>query len=237
MPVAETLSPLVLLVALGVFLARVRFLSAAFMADLNRFTFWVALPALLFREAAHAERPSGSTWRLLAVLVAVTLISPHSSRGLWVCCSAYRAAAQGTLVQSAFRGNLAYIGLPVVMYSLVDLTPGARTAGARHHGDRDDADDGGVQRARGHRARSEPAARRQKRASAMRGILTNPLLLSGLAGIAVSFLLRGAAGGARPDARHAWRIGGSHRTRLHRRIVHDRARARPRTAGSPPPPC
>jgi hypothetical protein len=189
MPVVETLAPLVVLIALGACLARIGFIRAAFLADLNRFTFWVALPALLFREAAHANGTSSSTWRLVAVLVAATLLAALTA---WVVSLLLRVprAAQGTLVQSAFRGNLAYIGLPVVMYSLSDLAPAARTEAV----------------ATAVVAMTLTmavynvlavvvleASRPHERsgASAMRGIVTNPLLLSGLAGLGASFLLHG----------------------------------------------
>jgi predicted permease len=189
MAVVETLAPLVILIALGVCLARVGFIGAAFLADLNRFTFWVALPALLFREAAHANGTSGSTWRLVAVLIAATLLAGLTA---WMLSLLIRVprGAQGTLVQSAFRGNLAYIGLPVVMYSLGDLTPGART--------------GAVATAVVAMTLTMvvynvlavvvlEASRPHERsgASAIRGILTNPLLLSGLGGLGASFLLHG----------------------------------------------
>ncbi len=116
MVLVDTLAPLVLLIALGAALARIRFLGPAFIADLNKLAFWIALPALLFTSASGAAAPDVRTLRLLAVLVAgtalITLLAFGASLALRM-----PASTRGTLMQAAFRGNLAYIGIPVLAYS------------------------------------------------------------------------------------------------------------------------
>ena len=115
MLLVDTLAPLVLLILLGAALARIRFLGPAFMADLNKLAFWIALPALLFTSASQAATPDGRTLRLFRVLVVgtafITLIALVASFALRM-----PGGARGTLMQSAFRGNLAYIGIPVLAY-------------------------------------------------------------------------------------------------------------------------
>jgi predicted permease len=115
MLLVDTLAPLLLLIVLGAILARIRFLGPAFMVDLNKLAFWIALPALLFTSASQAAAPDSGTWRLLAVLVAgtgfITLLALGASFALQM-----PGSARGTLMQSAFRGNLAYIGIPVLAY-------------------------------------------------------------------------------------------------------------------------
>jgi malate permease and related proteins len=117
MVLVDTLAPLVLLIALGAALARIRFLGSVFIADLNKLAFWIALPALLFTSASGAAPPDSSTIRLFAVLVIgtgfITLLAYAASVVLRM-----PASARGTLMQAAFRGNLAYIGIPVLAYSL-----------------------------------------------------------------------------------------------------------------------
>jgi predicted permease len=117
MLLVDTLAPLLLLIVLGAALARIRFLGPAFMADLNKLAFWIALPALLFTSASQAAAPDSGTLRLFAVLVVgtafITLIALGASFALKM-----PGSARGTLMQSAFRGNLAYIGIPVLAYSL-----------------------------------------------------------------------------------------------------------------------
>jgi predicted permease len=115
--IVETLAPLVLLIALGAGLAHIKFLGREFMADLNKLAFWIALPALLFVSANHAGESGSQTWLLLAVLIFSTLLITLVALGASYAMG-MPGKVRGTLMQSAFRGNLAYIGIPVLAYSL-----------------------------------------------------------------------------------------------------------------------
>jgi len=110
------LGPIVLLVATGLVLARVRFLGRGFMDDLNKLVFWITLPALLFRSVAHADHPGEETFLLIGLLLAGTLLSAVAG---WFASLALGLppSSAGTFSQSAFRGNLAYIGIPVLTYA------------------------------------------------------------------------------------------------------------------------
>jgi hypothetical protein len=124
--VISVLAPILLLVLLGVFLGRLRFLGPEFSGDLNKLVFWVALPALLFRSVVHAEHPGPGTFSLIGLLVAATVVAAAAG---WAASLLMRLprASRGTLSQSAFRGNLAYIGIPVLAYSFEGL-PGKNEA-------------------------------------------------------------------------------------------------------------
>jgi malate permease and related proteins len=115
--VVETLAPLILLIALGAGLAHIKFLGRSFIDDLNKLAFWVVLPALLFSTASEASVPGDVALRLFLLLVLATLLITGLA---WVICVLLRVPREGwgTLLQAAFRGNLAYIGLPVLAYSL-----------------------------------------------------------------------------------------------------------------------
>jgi predicted permease len=114
---ANTLLPLILLIGLGAALSRIRFLGPQFAADLNKLAFWIALPALLFRSAAGASEATAATWWLLGVMLTGTVTI--AGIGWWVSrLLGVPVAGQGTFVQSAFRGNLAFIGIPVLAASV-----------------------------------------------------------------------------------------------------------------------
>jgi len=117
--VISILAPILLLVMLGIFLGRLRFLGVEFSADLNKLVFWIALPALLFRSVALAEHPGPKTYSLLTLLIGATLVVALAG---WLLALSLRLPeySRGTLSQSAFRGNLAYIGIPVLAYAFVD---------------------------------------------------------------------------------------------------------------------
>lgn len=128
MLIVETLAPLVLLIVLGAALAHIKFLGHDFMADLNKLAFWIALPALLFTSATHAAEPGSQTWLLLGIVLGCTILISLVAWGVGVLLG-MPSNVQGTLIQSAFRGNLAYIGLPVLAYSFTTLpTEGGKQA-------------------------------------------------------------------------------------------------------------
>jgi malate permease and related proteins len=118
----DTLAPLVLIIILGAALARIRFLGPVFIADLNKLAFWIALPALLFTSANRAAAPDSQVWRLLAVLLAATVLIALLALGVGIALR-MPGRAVGTLMQSAFRGNLAYIGIPLLAYSFSESAP------------------------------------------------------------------------------------------------------------------
>jgi malate permease and related proteins len=116
----ETLAPILLLIALGSVLAHLRFLGRDFIADLNKLVFWVTLPVLIFVGVAQIGHAGGQTVKLIVVLSASTVLVLGlgwlAGRGLKL-----PGAGVGTLAQAAFRGNLAYIGIPVLAYAFADL--------------------------------------------------------------------------------------------------------------------
>lgn len=186
MLIVDTLAPLVLLIVLGAGLAHIRFLGEGFIADLNKLAFWIALPALLFRGAAHAEHASPDIWLLLGVVLSATLLICGLG---WVAARvlALPRQSRGTMMQSAFRGNLAYIGIPVVTYSLAD------SKGVNN----DTLATAAIVMALTMAfynvlavivlQSSRPASPTPRHVSIARPILTNPLMLSGLTGLLVPF--------------------------------------------------
>ena len=126
--ILAVLAPLIVLIALGSVLAHIRFLGATFIADLNKLAFWVALPALIFTSASSESHAGLPIWPLYAVMMTGTILISFLA---WVMSYALGMpdGARGTLMQSAFRGNLAYIGLPVLANSFEILpAPAARQA-------------------------------------------------------------------------------------------------------------
>ncbi len=118
--IINTLAPVFLLIAVGVGLQRSGFVSEGFLKEANRVTYWLGLPALLFSQLAGSFRDASGAGLMLTVMLAATV---------WVIVGAYLVAwlmkvpgaAMGTFVQGGFRGNLAFVGLPVI-FSFPDTT-------------------------------------------------------------------------------------------------------------------
>ncbi|PAW87283.1 MAG: hypothetical protein B9S26_14460 [Opitutia bacterium Tous-C4FEB] len=118
--ILNTLAPVFLLIALGAGLQASRFLSPGFLREANRVVYWVGLPALLFSQLARLGRGVGDATPMLGVMlvatVAVALISYPVAAWMGV-----RPGAKGTFAQAVLRGNLAFVGLPII-YELPDVT-------------------------------------------------------------------------------------------------------------------
>ncbi|MBA7638049.1 hypothetical protein ES703_45698 [subsurface metagenome] len=119
MHIINTLLPVFLIIALGALLRKTKFVSAEFVAGLNRLVYWVALPCLLFYKLATASydyQVAGKTFLVvLAGMLGCIIIG-------YIIAAIMRvpAAEIGTFVQGAFRGNLLYVGLPVIIYSFAN---------------------------------------------------------------------------------------------------------------------
>ncbi|MFH1732051.1 MAG: AEC family transporter [Planctomycetota bacterium] len=117
MLVIDTIAPIALVILLGAVLRRSGFASAALFLQTNRLVFWVGIPCLLFEKTAGAAGQGAGGIRIFLVLlvgmVGCIVLGYLSSWALRL-----PGPAVGAFVQAAYRGNLAYLGLPVVFYAL-----------------------------------------------------------------------------------------------------------------------
>ena len=117
MNVLPIVLPAFLVILLGIVLTRARFLSAALIAELNRLTYYVGLPAYLFVSIAEASFGGGRAALLFGVMAAATLLTLAVG---YVVAKSRRITADsfGSFLHAAVRGNVAYIGLPVVTLAI-----------------------------------------------------------------------------------------------------------------------
>ncbi|WP_237220357.1 AEC family transporter [Spiribacter curvatus] len=106
-------------------MARGRFLSAHTLGELNRLTYWIGLPALLVSRIATATPAFDRVGSILLVLVGTTAIVIAIS-ALLGRAGRLPGASLATLVHASYRGNLTFVGLPVVIYAFA----GGREASA-----------------------------------------------------------------------------------------------------------
>jgi predicted permease len=126
--VFDSLAPVFLTIAVGAALRRLAFLPPGFFGGLNQLAFWVCLPCMLFTEIARCRVAGGDVIRvteLIALAVAPTLAAA------WVLVHILRVPrpSRSAFLQGAVRGNLAYVGLPVIVYALAAMpNAGGRAA-------------------------------------------------------------------------------------------------------------
>ncbi len=118
MQIFNTLAPVFLLIAAGAGLQAAKFVSPSFLKEANRVTYWLGLPALLFSQLATSLHHGGGAGRMFAVTLAGTVLAIGAGYAVaWLL--KIPGPAIGTFVQGGFRGNLAFVGLPVI-FSLPD---------------------------------------------------------------------------------------------------------------------
>ena len=118
MQILDILAPVFLLIALGAVLQKTAFVSPNFLKEANRVTYWLGLPALLFSQLAKSFHQADGAGLMLGVMLGATgLLALAGYLAAWLL--RVPGAAAGTFVQGGFRGNLAFVGLPII-WSLPD---------------------------------------------------------------------------------------------------------------------
>jgi predicted permease len=115
--ILKTILPIFVIILLGWSLRRLDFMKEGFVKPANRLVYYVAIPAMIFREIAEAN----FVQHFSLVLVATTLVPLIlvALIGL-ILVRAIRLPRDrvGSFLQCSFHGNLGYIGLAVAFYFL-----------------------------------------------------------------------------------------------------------------------
>jgi predicted permease len=122
MALLETFAPIFLVIGLGWLLARQGLIGAGALKQLNWLTYWVAMPAFLFHSIAGANHQLQAASGLLFVTVLATLLAMLAAALLGPMAGIAKAS-RGTFVQGVFRGNLGFIGLPIIIYAFSATGP------------------------------------------------------------------------------------------------------------------
>ena len=111
--VIDTLLPIFLIIALGFEIRHRGIMSAELQTGLTSLVFRFALPALILKSMLTAQGIASDSWRLLEVLFAAMGIM--LVLGLVFCRIAKLSGpTAAAFIQAAYRGNWAFVGLPVI---------------------------------------------------------------------------------------------------------------------------
>lgn len=118
--IISTLFPVFFVVGLGYVLSRKNFLTRDFLDVLNKFVYYVSFPALILDRIIRAEMIPAGTLGLLVVYIVATgvliLAGLLTARMLGLKRWQY-----GTFLQITTRGNIGFIGIPILVYGLRDF--------------------------------------------------------------------------------------------------------------------
>ena len=106
--------PVFLVIGLGILVRSLGLVDAAFVAKANKLVFNVCLPLLLFKEIGSADFFASFNARLLGISVGVVLFAALGAY-LFAGFLRYPAERKGVFCQGSFRGNLAYVGLALIL--------------------------------------------------------------------------------------------------------------------------
>ncbi len=112
--IAIIILPVFFVIGLGYLLRRIELIDDRFLYQANRLIYFIGLPSLLFHKIASADFSATFNGRMVAGATVVMLSGLTLSYGYAALGRKYRREDRGAFSQGAFRGNLAYIGLPVV---------------------------------------------------------------------------------------------------------------------------
>ncbi len=115
--ILESISPVFLVIFLGFISRRMGFLPDLFISSANRLVYFIAIPILVYDEISRGSfSQSFDPYQIIGTFAAVGsigMISYLLARSLGI-----QGGGVGTFAQTSFHGNLGYVGLAVVFYTL-----------------------------------------------------------------------------------------------------------------------
>ncbi|NOZ12030.1 MAG: AEC family transporter [Acidobacteria bacterium] len=108
--------PIFAVIFLGAALRRFGLIDGVFVKTANRLIFYVCLPVLLFHKISTASLSQTVQWLpigIILVSILITAVIAFLTAGLF----RWNLKTAGTLAVSSFRGNFAYMALPVCYYT------------------------------------------------------------------------------------------------------------------------
>lgn len=116
MAIIETIVPIFLIIIFGYILHQRGLIKAHFIQEANRFVFLFSLPLLIFTGIMKSDIKDVGLTNILAVLLPTLVILCFAF--LLALAMGLKKGTLGSFVQTAFHGNITYIGLAVLYYML-----------------------------------------------------------------------------------------------------------------------
>jgi predicted permease len=117
MNIITTIIPIFIIIIIGWFARWRGFIPPEFISPANRLVYYIAIPAMIFHSISKASLKT----QFDAAVLAITLLSVLAVFAVaWSAgkINRIRRGQRGTFIQTAFHGNLGYIGLAVAYYFL-----------------------------------------------------------------------------------------------------------------------
>lgn len=117
--IVTSIIPIFAVIFLGTALRRFTLIDDSFVKSANRLIFYICLPVLLFHKISTASLSETVQWvpisTMLAAILSVSILTFLLAKTL-----RWPLKTGGTLAVNSFRGNFAYMALPICYYTLGD---------------------------------------------------------------------------------------------------------------------
>ena len=113
----NSIFPVFALILLGYYLFKIDFITLEIQKGLNKLAYWIALPIFLFYKVANAKLEASTAGNIFICMMAGTLTVILLGYFLAVLSKRPKASC-GAAVQASGRGNLAFIALPVILFTV-----------------------------------------------------------------------------------------------------------------------
>lgn len=120
--VVNALLPIFIVTGIGFVVRKGGWLSDSAFRGLGWLVFWVGLPAFLFQRIATMPELASEAWPIFYVMLGVTVCTIALGY-LAAYLMRLNRGQTGAFVQAAFRGNLAFVGWPVLLATLDAIDP------------------------------------------------------------------------------------------------------------------
>lgn len=113
----QTIIPIFVVIFLGTLARKKGWIPNSFLKPANQLTFYLAIPAMIFRAIVKSDfRTQFDSYLLISTLLPLFVI--FILFWLFTIITGVPKSQRGTLVESSVHGNIGYIGLAVVFYFL-----------------------------------------------------------------------------------------------------------------------
>jgi malate permease and related proteins len=119
MTVIETIAPIFLIIVFGYIIRKKGFLPEQFISEANRFVFLFPLPVMIFVGIVKSNVSDVSPFHIFSVVLPT--IAMAGIAFLLGSLLKLKRGALGSFVQTTFHGNVSYIGLAVLFYTLGEV--------------------------------------------------------------------------------------------------------------------
>ena len=117
MNIVSTIVPVFVVIFLGLYAKHRGFFTPDFLNQANRLVYYIAIPAMIFSSIAKASLKTETHIPVILITLFVLLVVAATAFGLTRILNMPKSS-KGSFIHSAFHGNLGYIGFAVAFYYL-----------------------------------------------------------------------------------------------------------------------